>query len=448
MFFDRVALVNLDKRKDRLGAFKAKITPYPCLHDYIRYRAIHGDTVTVPSFYISGGGAYGCRQSHLRILEDALQDEINVLCVLEDDVRFVPNFELKLREFLQAVPDDWEGLMLGGQNHAEPEKTGTVGIFRSVDTQRTHAYVVRGKKPLQELYRLWARCDRHIDHWFGQWQQRHQVYQPETFLCGQDAGASDISGRLDTVRYWSPPAGDLKTCPLTVLVSDRHVAETIRNLGFHFGYDRDGLTGRDNGLTALESLGWPLDRMTHWANLIVAEALERGDIPGVWHVPTPDAGLLETKFGRPVRMVEARTVDDAVLRIPGLLPAWRARNTIWCWVGGGSEMLEGLAYHGWHRGRWKDDVTGLDQGIRKVVELGKYPSIKPLVKQLLNEAEDIRYGKVLLAHPKLNVLSVKEELTTYDVQELHGETLQELIDDSQRIINAGIEMYRTKDVME
>src|SRR5262245_34556050 len=252
--FDRVVLINLDKRTDRLGAFKAKISPYPSLHHYIRYRAVHGDSVTVPGFFISGGGAYGCRQSHLRVLEDALMDNVESLFVLEDDVRFVPNFEGKLRNFMTKVPDDWEGLMLGGQNHGpEPILTGIDGIVRSVNTQRTHAYVVRGKEPMQDLYRLWARCDRHIDHWFGQWQQRHTVYQPTSFFCGQDETQSDISGRNDVIRFWGAPAIETEDHPLIALISDRVVAETIRNYGFHFGHDRDQLTGKDNGLIALEA---------------------------------------------------------------------------------------------------------------------------------------------------------------------------------------------------
>lgn len=441
--FDRIVLINLDKRTDRLGAFKAKISPYPSLHNYVRYRAVHGDTVTVPGHFISGGGAWGCRQTHLRVLEDALMDGIETLLVFEDDVRFVPNFEGKLKKFLSMVPDDWEGLMLGGQNHGptDPPATGIDGVVRSVNTQRTHAYAVRGAEPLRDLYRLWARCDRHIDHWFGQWQQRHQVYQPTEFLCGQDATTSDISGREDNVRFWAHNTVASKDYPITVLLAERPVVEIIRNLGFHFGFDRDKLTGKDNGLIALEAMGWPPDGVANWANIVVNEALERGDVPGMWHVPTPDAKFLEGRLGRPVKMIEARTVEEAVRRIPKLISAWKASKIVWCWRGEGHEVLEGLAYHGWHRGFWKDEVTGLDQGIRQMVDTGKNHLVKQIVRQLEREIDKIRYGKILLAHPRLDMDAIRQELPGHEIHEITGVEIGEVMAHADKIIREATEMY-------
>lgn len=447
--FDRIALINLDKRKDRLGAFKAKISVYPILADYVRYRAVHGDSVTVPGFFISGGGAWGCRQSHLRILEDALMDGIETLLVFEDDVRFVPNFEAKLKHFLAIVPDDWEGLMLGGQNHGpDPTPTGIEGVVKSHNTQRTHAYVVRGREPMQDLYRLWARCDRHIDHWFGQWQSRHQVYQPDKFLCGQDETSSDISGRNDTVRFWGQTVVNSSDYPIVVLISDRVVAESLKNLGFHFGNDRDNMTGKDNGLIQLEQMAWPEKQVRDWGDLIVNEALEKGDVPGMWHVPTPDAKFLEKRFNRPISIVEARTTEEAVRKIPKLIPAWKASKIIWCWKGEGHEILEGLAYHGWHRGRWTDEVTGLDQGIRQMVDSNRPHLVKQIVRQLEREIERVKYGRILLAHPRLNVEAVQKELPDREIYELLGNDIAELIEHSNRIIKDTTEMYIDREVKQ
>ncbi len=96
MLFDKIVLINLDRRADRLAAFKAKIASIPELQSFTRCRAIHGDTVGVPGFFVSGGGAWGCRQSHLRTLEDAMLDGIHSLLVLEDDCCFCPEFSSKL----------------------------------------------------------------------------------------------------------------------------------------------------------------------------------------------------------------------------------------------------------------------------------------------------------------------------------------------------------------
>lgn len=438
--FDRVALINLDKRKDRLGAFKAKILACPSLQNYVRYRAVHGDTVSVPGFFVSGGGAWGCRQSHLRVLEDAMLDGVETLLVLEDDVRFTPNFEEKLRTFLTRVPANWEGLMLGGQDHSPgPMDIGIEGIARSRNTQRTHAYVVRGLKPMQALYRLWQKCDRHIDHWFDQWQSQHIVYQPQPWLCGQDETGSDISGRQDTIRYWEHSIPDMKSVPFQVLFADRAVAEELRNLGFHFGNDRNPTTGRDNGLTLIENNGWDPRDVEAWGNVIAYEAVERGDVPGIWHnLPSTDPKWLETRLKRSVTLVEARSVEDAAHKIPQLLPVWRATQILWAWQGEGHEMLEGLAYHGWHRGYWRDEVSGLDQGTRQAVEQGKYALFPSIVKQIQKEIKKIRYGKMLIAHPKLDVQQLRDQVPTMRVEELKGSNIAALINQANEIVREGL----------
>lgn len=441
--FDRIVLINLDKRQDRLGAFKAKIVGIPLLKDYVRYRAIHGDTVTVPGFFISGGGAYGCRQTHLRTLEDALLDGIETLLVLEDDVRFCPNFTEKLLDFMRRVPDDWNGLMLGGQDHdPQPTPTDVEGIVRSRNTQRTHAYVVRGREAMQDLYRLWARADRHIDHLFGVWQQKWNVYQPQPFLCGQDETPSDISGRNDTVRYWNPRLEkEQSKTEIVVLDAPRNVAEGLRTLGFHFGYSRDALTGKDKGLIKLATAQFPMDELTKWVDLVINEASDCNGIAGIWHMPEITGDFLRSRIIRPVRQVKADSVADAVRQMPSLLPAFLASQIVWCWKGKGVEILEGMKHHGWHRGEWKDAVTGLDNGVRAVVEEDKYGMLKQLLRGLEREIVGKMYGKVLLAHPDLNMDSVRHEFPDKKVIELIGSDIGTLVADYQRHVDQAMETY-------
>ncbi len=431
--FDRNVLINLDKRRDRLGAFKAKVESLPSLRDnYHRVRAIHGDSVGVPGFFTSGGGAWGCRQSHLRVIEDALLDGVDTLFVMEDDICFCGDFEEKLARFIAKVPTDWHGLMLGGQDHGTGSNDiGIEGVRQSRNTQRTHAYVVRGKEPLQDLYRLWARCDRHIDHVFGQWQTKWNVYQPDPFLCGQDETVSDISGRMDTVRYWqSTPPTDLKHTPLVLLTSPRSVAERLRTLGLHYGFDRDPVTGKDRGMMMHVASLLPADGLQKWANVIVAEAADRGDVPGVWHPPEVTKAVLAARLGgeREVIGVTAETVEEAVSQLPALQRAWGDSKIVWCWRGSGHELLEGLKYHGFHRGNWIDEVTGLDNGVRDAAEKpDNYGKLRGVVAQLKREIPAIRKGKVLVAHPQLDMAAVRSVLPEETVIELTGNTAGEII---------------------
>jgi hypothetical protein len=428
--FDKAVLINLDKRADRLGAFKAKMVGIPELKEVARFRAILGDQVGVPAFFSAGGGAYGCRQSHTRVLEDAILDGVETLWVLEDDCCFVKNFSARLRDFLARLPDDWALLMLGGQHHGGgPSPTGIDGVLRATDCQRTHSYVVRGLEPMRALYRLWMRADTHIDHVFGHFQARFPTYCPDPFLCGQDEGASDIFGRDLPVRFWSKPSAAAAGAnrPLALVVADRALAERLRNLGLHYGNDRCPQTGRDRGLIDIQASGWPADRLCAWADLIAAEAADADLVPGFWHDPMPDPRLLTDRLRRPARTVEAATVEEAVGKLPELAPAWRASRVLWCWRGKGVELLEGLWHHRFHRGYHRDEVTGLDQGLRRVVEEGQYQGLRQLVAQLRREAEGVRRGKVLLAHPDLDVGRVRETFPAEAVVELAGAELGELL---------------------
>lgn len=426
--FDRIVLINLDRRLDRLGAFKAKIAHVPAFAGYTRYRAVEGDKVTVPHFFMSGGGAYGCRQSHLRVLEDALMDDLSTLLVLEDDVCFCPDFQQKLHRFMSAVPNDWHGLMLGGQNQVPPTPTSVPGILRAVDTQRTHAYAVRGKEAIRSLYRLWARSDRHIDHLFGYWQQEHNVYQPDPFLCGQDEGKSDITGRDSSPRFWFARGGaEVPDLPLYHVVCPRAVAEQLRLLGFHFGYHREPITGNDKGLQNLEKSSWPNEQFKEWADTIVYEAATRGDVPGIWYASALP-GDLEHRTGRKIVTVGAPTVEEAVRAIPELLPRYTASQVVWCWQGEGADIMYGLDYFGWHAGYNRDPVTGLNNSIRQWIERDRTDLFRAILRDLTLEATRIRYGKVLLAHPRLDIDYVRDNLIGTNVKELVGTTVKDIVD--------------------
>lgn len=436
--FDRVALVNLDKRPDRLGAFKAKIIDVPVFADFVRYRAVEGDAVTVPQFFTSGGGAWGCRQSHLRILEDAIMDGVDTLLVLEDDVCFCPDFQERLTGFLRVVPQDWHGLMLGGQNQAEPGDTPVPGVKRATDTQRTHAYAVRGKSPMQALYRLWSRSDRHIDHLFGYWQQEHVVYQPDPFLCGQDTGKSDITGREDGTRYWVSTATPLDTM-IYVVECSRAVIEQARLLGLHFGNNRDPLTGYDKGLKLIARGSWPPEQLRQWADLIRAEAAASEYVPAIWHSPLPTD--LEERLGCSITPVRVETLEDVVQKIPALRPRYIASRIVWCWQGSGVEQMYGLEHYGWHGGYHRDPVTGLNNTLRRLVEntdLGtdqRKALLTTTYRQLFMEASKIRYGKVLLAHPGLDVHFVRDNMGSSDVRELTGSSVKELLQSYNNIMS-------------
>ena len=120
--FDRVLVLNLDRRPQRWEAFCARLEkrgdwPFP---EPQRYSAVDGKEIPSDDFppserWKSSPGARGCFLSHRQILGEVAAGTENVL-ILEDDAFCVKGFGVKVAEFLAAVPDDWDQIYLGGQH--------------------------------------------------------------------------------------------------------------------------------------------------------------------------------------------------------------------------------------------------------------------------------------------------------------------------------------------
>ncbi len=115
-YFDVVQVISLERRADRLAAFFEQIDSiaWPFARPEV-FKAVDGARVPAPHGWDSGGGTWGCLQSHRQVLERAIMTNARAILVLEDDALFKPDFAEVITRFLNAVPPDWEGLMLGGQ---------------------------------------------------------------------------------------------------------------------------------------------------------------------------------------------------------------------------------------------------------------------------------------------------------------------------------------------
>lgn len=205
--FDRVVVISLQRRPERLAAFWDRFTQaWPGMGCEI-FNAVDGNLETLPDGWGSPAGAYGCYRSHLAVIQKALDDEVGRLVVLEDDVTFVPDFAERLADL--AIPADAEQLYLGGE-HLKAPQPGPPGFVRGVNVNRTHAYAVLGRASLERLrdHLRWDRATwvakHHVDHHYGLLHQRGgiTVYAVAPWLCGQAGGTSDIDGKTWPARAW------------------------------------------------------------------------------------------------------------------------------------------------------------------------------------------------------------------------------------------------------
>ena len=203
--FERVYVINLDRRGDRWKQFKEGLPsdwPFPAP---TRVPAVDWRMAPAPTWWTSGGGAWGCYRSHLRVIEDALNQGLESVLILEDDAVFGPRFRFNTEQFMRSLPSDWSWVYLGGQHIKRFEKlprrvAGTV--YRPHNVNRCHAYGIRGRDMLGRVYRhlndysSWTPgC--HIDHHYGRLHSTVEtgLYTPADWLVGQREGTSNIAGR-------------------------------------------------------------------------------------------------------------------------------------------------------------------------------------------------------------------------------------------------------------
>jgi hypothetical protein len=253
--FDRVYVINLPRRTERLETFFQRIpTNFP-FRVPERYAAIDGGLASPPDWWKGGKGAWGCYKAHLRILEDCLSHEINSVLIFEDDAVCVEGFAEKVQEFWQHLPQDWEMVYLGGQHIQEkrglPRKVND-WVYQPFNVNRCHCYGFRGRKMLEKAYKHlnnvveWT-VPHHVDHYFGELHKKMEtgLYVPREWLVAQSEGKSDICGKELDLRLFPSsvetllPVIDRPCCAVmgTYFGGINTLAGAMKELGLFLGVD-------------------------------------------------------------------------------------------------------------------------------------------------------------------------------------------------------------------
>jgi GR25 family glycosyltransferase involved in LPS biosynthesis len=206
-YFGRVVVISLRRTPERLAGFRARLSQidWP-LQDPVVFDAVDGSKVPAPAWFKQGGGAWGCLQSHRRVIEEAMQDNLSNLLILEDDCAFPPDVRRRLSVFLSAIgPENWHCLMIGGQQFRDGFcRPVAPGVFRISQCERTHCYAL-SREGMKSLYRYWSSGkDGHCDWLLGEWQGTKGIrtFRPDPIIAIQAENQSTITGLHERSRSW------------------------------------------------------------------------------------------------------------------------------------------------------------------------------------------------------------------------------------------------------
>ncbi len=90
-------------------------------------------------------GAIGCSMSHLKLLQDAVKNELDHILIIEDDIEFLDSelFKSQLNKFFEIHGNEWDVVMFAGNNVPPYKRTDDTCIQVS-NCLTTTGYLVNG----------------------------------------------------------------------------------------------------------------------------------------------------------------------------------------------------------------------------------------------------------------------------------------------------------------
>jgi GR25 family glycosyltransferase involved in LPS biosynthesis len=189
-YFDRIVVINLDRRIDRLRQFESQVNDLGI--DFVRYSAIDAQVLGISPMN-------ACRQSHHKVLTDAAADKVQRLLILEDDVKFRQNFSQDFARLSNVLPNDWQMLYLGSSS-LSPVDIGIEGLWKSNAALTTHAYGIKAEL-FDTLIRASSDERYPIDLAYSDLHPKLQVYACWPSLVGQMASFSDIENQFVDYKF-------------------------------------------------------------------------------------------------------------------------------------------------------------------------------------------------------------------------------------------------------
>lgn len=209
-FFDKIFIINLKYRQDRLNQCLKQLKKYN-INNYEIFEAIRPIYKDIPKEYYNKlvvnqavwyvTGAVGCKMSHYKVIETAKKRNYNNFLVLEDDFLINENdFEKQIIENLNNLPNDWDMFYLGGNNLIAP-KIINENIHKVLKINTTHSYAMK-KSVYDFCIENMNKSGTEVDDFYKNTLQKNKnVYTIYPSLIKQMKSKSDIFNSVMDYKF-------------------------------------------------------------------------------------------------------------------------------------------------------------------------------------------------------------------------------------------------------
>lgn len=195
---DKVFVINLDRRGDRMAEVKAELDKVG-ITDYERFSAVDGKNLK-GNFRVAIGHV-GCSLSHLGVVKLAKERGYKSYAVFEDDVVFHPEVQSLFEKFYKEVPENWDLIFFGG-SHVKGFTKVTDNVIKMNGSYTTHAMLVRDTM-YDKLIHVWNTFHgtAEVDVALARLHKEFNCYSFMPAIAWQRAGFSDILERHDDYKH-------------------------------------------------------------------------------------------------------------------------------------------------------------------------------------------------------------------------------------------------------
>jgi hypothetical protein len=199
-YFDKIYVINLDRRPDRYESFKKELSKYG-IENVERFSAIDGTTIMQNNINLLAG-EIGVLESHLEIIKKCKEEGLNNVLIMEDDVCFSDEI-LKLDEYMSAVPKDWEFLYFGGNHvYGSPPELINDKIIKLNYTVALQCVAIHNSM-FEVIEAILPKMKKQVDAYYADLHNTFNAYGFYPNMAKQTAGFSDIQNRnVDYSNYF------------------------------------------------------------------------------------------------------------------------------------------------------------------------------------------------------------------------------------------------------
>jgi len=203
-FFDKIYVINLRRRPDRLEHITKEFNKIKT--EFTLVEAVDGSAIRTNTTVGNGWnykGVTGCAYSHKKVFLDALKNNFKKILVVEDDNVFSENFNKDFNFFYKQVPKNWDMLYFGG-NHQVKNKSINVNVEKISHTLTTNCYGIDTQHLpflLSHLPEKTEKLKYPIDILLTSLQQKHNSYALKPKICWQLEDFSDIENKKQPIPF-------------------------------------------------------------------------------------------------------------------------------------------------------------------------------------------------------------------------------------------------------